>query len=162
MDKKIFIDHCFNVDQNHRFFKKLERLGFTLDKHMMEHPGKAYCKFIVFKGENPRQRFYLEFVSIGKGGIPFHTPGLSLGYESHLAKFHKKINKLLPGKFWHKNFSWKENSQDHLPGWNFIEFKTPIIKNINIWFTEYEFEKKRKKLKIPNHRNAVRSLHGII
>ena len=162
MDKKIFIDHCYNVDQGHKFFKKLEKIGFTLDKNTMEHPGKAYCKFIIFKGENSRQRFYLEFVSIGKGGTPFYVPGLSFGYESNLAHFHKKIHNALRANFWHKNFAWKENSQDHLPGWNFIEFKKPIIKNINTWFTEYETAGRRKKLKVPKHKNTVESLHGII
>lgn len=162
MNQKIFVDHCYNVDQGHKFFKKLGKLGFTLDKNIMEHPGKAYCKFIIFKGDNPRKRFYLEFVSIGKGGSAFLTPGLSFGFESKLALFHKKINSKLPSKFWHKNFQWKENSQDHLPGWNFIEFNKPIIKDTNIWFTEYEISDKRKKLKVPNHKNAISSLHGII
>ena len=49
MNKKVFIDHCYNIDQGHKFFKKLEVLGFTLSKSTMEHPGKAFCKFIIFE-----------------------------------------------------------------------------------------------------------------
>lgn len=162
MNKKIFIDHCYNIDQNHKFLKKLEKIGFTLDKNMMEHPGKAYCRFIMFRGENPRKRFYLEFVSIGKGGSQISTPGLSLGYETKLSKFHKTINKEFPAKYWHKNFEWKINNEDHLPGWNFIEFKKPIIQNINTWFTEYETSYKRQKPVFPRHKNLVKSLHGLV
>lgn len=162
MNKKIFIDHCYNVDQGHKFLKKLEKLGFILDKNMMEHPGKAYCRFIIFKGENPRNRYYLEFVSIGRGGTPFTTPGLSLGIEFNLKGFYKKINKTIPGEFIHKNYEWKKNNEDYLPGWNFLDFKKPIIKNIHTWFTEYEPSGKRKKPQIVKHKNSVENLHGII
>src|SRR5690606_317684 len=129
----------------------------------MEHPGKAFCRFITFKGENPRKRFYLEFVSIGRGGdTSFDCPGISFGYQTNLEKFYKKINNNFPSKYTHRNYEWKKNEKDHLPGWNFLTFDKPIIKNVNAWFTEYEATNKSKKMKSPRHKNAVNSLHGLI
>src|SRR5690606_38514138 len=142
------------IEPNHELLKKLERLGFILEKKMTEHPGKAFCRFICFKGENPRKIFYLEFVSIGRGGIPFIEPGISFGYETDLAKFYKKVSKKFHSEYNHKNYDWKKNSEDLLPGWNSITFKKPIIKNVNIWFTEYEDTKKPRKLNAPKHINA--------
>lgn len=161
LNKNIFVDHCYNVDQNHRFLKKLEKLGFTLDKSIMEHPGKAFCRFIMFKGENSTNRFYPEFVTIGRDGLHFTNPGLSFGHETNLEKFYQKINKKFSATFSHKNYEWKKNNKDQLPGWNFIKFEKPIIKKINTWFTEYEVGR-RKKLYIPKHKNAVQSLHGLV
>lgn len=57
MKKQIYLDHSYTIDQNFKFHKKLEKLGFILDKVMVEHPGKAYCKFISLHGKNKRKRY---------------------------------------------------------------------------------------------------------
>jgi hypothetical protein len=163
MKRQIYLDHSYNIDQNFIFYKKLEKLGFILDKEMVEHPGKAYCKFISLNGKNKRQRYYLEFVSFGKGApLIEKEPGLSFGYNENLESFYKKINKKIPAKFSHKNYNWKENSVDRLPGWNMLNFNKPPIKNIFTWFTEYEPNRNRKVKKVPKHKNTSTSLHGIV
>src|SRR5690606_20621993 len=86
----------------------------------------------------------------------------SFGYQTNLEKFYKKINNNFPSKYTHRNYEWKKNEKDHLPGWNFLTFDKPIIKNVNAWFTEYEATNKSKKMKSPRHKNAVNSLHGLI
>jgi hypothetical protein len=161
--KNIYLDHSYNIDQNFKFYKKLEKLGFTLDEQMVEHPGKAYCKFISLNGFNSRGKFYLEFVSFGKSApILEKEAGLSFGYKDNLEKFFHKIKTKLPSNFEHKNYNWKENSTDRLPGWNMLAFKKHPIENINTWFTEYEFHPNRKKNKLPKHKNTVESIAGII
>ncbi len=52
MENQIYLYHRHNIDQNFRFYKKLEKLGFILDEGMVEHPGK-----------NKWNKYYLEFVS---------------------------------------------------------------------------------------------------
>lgn len=163
MFKNIYLDHSYNIDQNFKFHKKLEKLGFTLDEQMVEHPGKAYCKFISLNGFNPRGKFYLEFVSFGKGAPVIETEaGLSFGYQENLEKYFHKIKTKLPATFSHKNYNWKENSTDRLPGWNMLNFKKRPIQNTFTWFTEYEFHPNRKKNKTPKHKNTVESIAGII
>lgn len=162
MKRQIYLDHSYNIDQNFRFYKKLEKLGFILDEGMVEHPGKAYCKFISLHGKNKRNRYYLEFVSFGKGApLIEKEPGLSFGYSKNLESYFKKINKKIPAKFSHKNYNWKENSVDRLPGWNMLNFKKPPLKNIFTWFTEYEPRPNMKVKKVPKHKNTVNGIHGI-
>ena len=110
MFKKIQLDHCYSEDKNFAFLKKLSKLGFNLDPQVVEHPGKAFCKFIMLRSKNKRQKFYLEFVHIGKGGDAEHTPGLSFSYTENLEKFSKKLSKITKVKFTHKNYQWKTNS----------------------------------------------------
>lgn len=164
MFKNIYLDHSYNCDQNFKFFKKLEKLGFTLDKQFVEHPGKAFCKFIMLKGYNKRKKYYLEFVSFGKGApLIEKEAGLSFGYQENLEKYFKKIKTKLPSTFTHKNYAWKANSVDRLPGWNMLNFKKRPIQNTFTWFTEYEpHAKKQKMAKIPKHKNGVESIHGIL
>lgn len=166
MFKKINLDHCYTQDKNHKFFKSLEKMGFRLQPGHVEHPGKAICTFIALQSNNKRERFYLEFVHIGKGGVPESAPGLSFNFKTNLESFSNNLSKKL-GKtnkvlFGHKNYDWLKNSEDRLPGWNFLNFKKQPIKNIFTWFTEYEPRTKAKiQLKPKAHPNSVYSVHGI-
>lgn len=162
MFKKIALDHCYNEDHNFSFFKKLGKSGFTLEDYTVEHPGKAFCKFIALQSNNKRERFYLEFVHIGKGGIAEKTPGLSFNYLENLESYFKKLSKKVPLIYSHKNYDWKVNSIDRLPGWNMLSFKKAPIKNVYTWFTEFEDSAKQRALKkVKAHPNSVYSIHGI-
>jgi len=163
MFKRIQLDHCYCEDKNFSFLKKLSKLGFILDSQVVEHPGKAFCKFIRLQSNNRRKKFYLEFVHVGKGGIEEHAPGLSFSYLENLEKFSKKIGDKINVLFTHKNYEWKKNSKDRLPGWNMLSFKKPPIKNLYTWFTEYELNPlwPKKSEKVTVHPNSVYSIHGI-
>ncbi len=163
MFKKIFFDHAFNEDPNHHFFKRLGKLGFTLSDMKVEHPGKAHCRFIELEGNTNRGKAYLEFVRVGKGGKSFNAAGLSLGYKENLESFYKKISKKLKAHFFHKNYDWKKNSTDKLPGWNMITLLNPPMRNIYTWFTEYEeHSSRKKKAKLaPKHANTVYGIYGL-
>lgn len=142
-------------------------MGFRLEPGHVEHPGKAICTFIAFESKNKREKFYLEFVHIGKGGMPESVPGLSYIYKTNLEGFStalgKRLGKTNKVNFGHKNYDWINNSVDRLPGWNFLSFKKKPIKNIFTWFTEYEPDKNKykKNLKPKPHPNTVYSVHGI-
>lgn len=158
MHKEIFFDHTFTEDQNHKLLKRMERFGFTLDPQKVEHPGKAHCRFIKIGGK------YLEFVHIGKGGVEMKKPGLSFGAKNLLG-YKQKLDrkKLVQIDYLHKNYNWKENSTDNLPGWNFLSFKKTGVQTIYPWFTEYEQHparnKKSRKVS-PKHKNKVEKIHG--
>lgn len=166
MFSKINLDHCYTQDKNHKLFKSLEKMGFRLEPGHVEHPGKAICTFIALQSNNKRERFYLEFVHTGKGGVQETVPGLSFNYKANLEGFSntlgKKLGKTNKVEFGHKNYDWLKNSVDRLPGWNFLGFKKKPINNIFTWFTEYEPHAKYKKnLKPKPHPNSVYSVHGI-
>jgi len=162
MFKKINLDHCYNEDPNFKFFKKLGKMGFNLEPGVVEHPGKAFCKFIAVQSSNKRERFYLEFIHIGKGGGEEKTPGLSFNYTENLEGFHKKLSKVVRCDLTHKNYDWKKNAVDRLPGWNMLTFKKQPIKDLFTWFTEFESSRKQRSLKkVKAHPNSVYSIHGI-
>lgn len=162
MFKNVNLDHSYLEDKNFKFFKHLGKVGFNLDSEMVEHPGKAFCKFISVQSGNSKKNYYLEFIHIGKGGIEETVPGLSFNYLSNLEGFSKKLSKITAIDFNHKNYDWKINSTDVLPGWNMLNFKRKPIQNVFTWFTEYEPDLRKKKIKKPKvHPNSVYSIHGI-
>lgn len=160
---KLSFDHCYTNDSNHQFLKKLQKAGFKLDERMVEHPGKAFCRFIALPETPNRGRQYLEFVHVGKGGdLSNPTPGISLRGTQPLEPFCKKlISKKIKARFAHKNYDWKKNSKDRLPGWNLILFK--LRSGIFTWITEYEKSKKRKLKSTKNlkHPNGVYAIQEI-
>lgn len=151
---KLRFDHSYGTDQNFRFRQKLHKAGFSINDYEVEHPGKAFCRFIYLPRTKKTGFQYLEFVHFGKGGTISGIPGLSLGALQPLEPFSKKLKaKGVETKFVHKNYDWKKNDKDRLPGWNFVSF--PKHKSrVYTWLTEYEKipgkKKRRKKVKHPN------------
>jgi len=81
----LYFDHTYTNDPRHRFLKRLEKLGFNLDEKGVEHPGRQFCRFIMFpKPSSPRKCTYLEFVNVKPGGDAITKPGISLGYSKAL------------------------------------------------------------------------------
>jgi len=91
----LFLDHTFTNDDNHCFLKKLEKCGFTLSTEEVEHPGKAFCRFIKLNGNTPRGLQYLEFIHIGRSGAKCTKPGISFGYRKGLKDYYNKLKKKL-------------------------------------------------------------------
>ena len=158
----IFFDHCYTPDQNHRFLKRLESLGFTLNPDTVEHPGKSFCRFIMFRcPEISGRKFqYLEFIHIG-AKKPRSYSGLLLGYAGSLKKFAEKLTSRIDVEFTHKNYNWKENSKDYLPGWNFLSFKNIGIRTMHTYFVQYEKGAKRHKRPVQKHSNGVESIYAV-
>lgn len=155
---KIHFDHSYCADHNYRFFKRLERSGFKLSKQMEEHPGKHFCRFIFFDLAPLPGFRYLEFIHVKKGGELVRKPGMSFASTSPLKPFHAKLKKKgLVSEYKHKNYNWKQNSTDNLPGWNFITFKRRS--NIFTWLTEYESVNEKPhpvfKIKHPNKAHKI-------
>ena len=160
--KMINFDHCYTEDMGHKFLKTLERAGFTLSEHQVEHPGKHFCRFIMFN-LGKEGKGYLEFVNVGKGGQRIDKPGLSLNYSGLLKKYFNivKRRKGVEAKYIHKNYQWKKDSKSRLPGWNFITFSKPQFKNLYTWFTEYEPRSERKRLAVVPHPNTALRVAGL-
>jgi hypothetical protein len=155
----IFFDHTFTEDLNHQFVDTLEEIGFSPEEKIVEHPGQLFCKFIKFGKQ------YLEFADSKEGGIGIERPGISLGAKS-LDLYKKKIKNdtSLEFEFIHKNYNWKENRSDSLPGWNFLVFKNTNLKSFEQWFIEYEARPDSSQFsssKVQNHPNGVTAIKGV-
>lgn len=158
----IYFDHCFTNDPKHRFLKRLEKSGFILKPETVEHPGQAFCRFIMFgTGTGANKKFqYLEFVD-QRGKKKQYNEGLLLGFSRGLEGFAKKLSRSVDVQVFHKNYAWKENSRDRLPGWNFVSFKNLAFRTLPTYFIEYEPSPTRKKRKAPNHPNGVHSIIAV-
>lgn len=157
---KFEFDHCYTTDPSFKFRSKLGKAGFHLDQSQVEHPNKMFCKFIYFRSRIHKENYYLEFVN-NRGPKKLHT-GFSLSSKNKLKNSLTSLKSLNP-KYDHKNYDWKENSKDVLPGWNFVTF--PKRKSqLHIWLTEYEkfnFKSKKSKSKTnTTNPNGVQSLEG--
>lgn len=161
----IYFDHTFTRDDGHKLLKRMQRLGFTLNPTTVEHEGKHMCRFIMFptQGRSSRKSQYLEFIHVPKGGERVKKPGLMLGAIKGLEALGKKLKRSAPfdAIFTHKNYEWKTNSKDRLPGWNFLGFKNHGVRGYYTYMLEYEPSPSRKKSKIPAHANGVYAIHAI-
>ena len=165
MDKNLYFDHSYTPDKNHRFLKKLKKLGFTLKDEVREHPGGLICRFIMFPAQNPSKRNYLEFIHTKPNHKAKTTPGFSFGYNKGLEKLHKKMKASgkIQTQFVHRNYNWQEDRRGRNPGWNFVTFKNTGIRGLFPWITEYEvpagFDPKKRKPVKP-HPNKVNKIIG--
>jgi hypothetical protein len=153
---KLYFDHTFTTDHNHKFWKKLEKYGFNLESNLVKHPD-ANCRFIKFNNFK-----YLEFVST-KDLTKFESAGFSFGYSGKLKAFNVSlIKKGIKTKFTHRNYDWATNSKDYLPGWNFVTFQKLGFKTIYPWITEYELRPgmKERPKHISKHPNGVNHIVG--
>ena len=81
MVKSVVYDHAYTLDDNHKFLKELGQLGFKIDEMIVEHPGKAICRFLKFQNSKKNQKQYLEFVSVKGAQREKHNhAGLSFRY----------------------------------------------------------------------------------
>lgn len=152
MDKTVFFDHCYTIDQKHIFLKKLAKLGFAIDDVTVNHPNSS-CRFILF----PNDR-YLEFVYTSNPKRSL-KPGIAFGSSSSLEAKKEKLQKLgLQCEFEHRNYNWKENNKDRLPGWNYVLFKSLGIRTFYPWFNSYDPPRRPKTLK--DHPNKVIDIIG--
>ncbi|MCB0392043.1 MAG: hypothetical protein KDD58_12180 [Bdellovibrionales bacterium] len=63
-NNKIYLDHTWCLDRGHKFHSKLGKMGFTLDKTEVVHPGNAVCRFIRLDSNRFAKFTYLEFIDL--------------------------------------------------------------------------------------------------
>lgn len=139
---KIEMDHFNTKDQGHKFYKSLGKMGFNLYPNETLHVGGKKCRFIFL--ENAQ---YLEFITTSNKEFIKKKPGLSFRSDGQLINLFKSYRKnSIACQYSHRNYNWKENSKDHLPGWNFVHYSKTPFRTIDIWITEYEgYETKTKE-----------------
>jgi len=157
-------DHSYCEDPGHRFWRRLQKLGFTPEPDGTEHPGGAVCRFIVLnEAKGADAQAYLEFVHLrgggfsGMAGLSFRAPG---GLEKFFAKIAGDLD--LGAKLTHRNYDWEKGEAERRAGWNFVHFKRKTPRACNVWLTENEIPaaKRRRKRRIVKHPIGAVSVVG--
>ncbi len=159
---ELMLDHIYTRDDDHFFFRLLEKSGFQPEVDPVTHPGNLVCRFIKFKSKSFSHLFYLEFVSGCQSEAELKT-GMSFRCDQKLeGLYNNLVKRSIDAEYEHRNYKWQENSKDILPGWNFLAFRHDINKSIYTWITEYEpHDPPRPAPPIPLHPNGVFDFLGV-
>jgi hypothetical protein len=154
--------HGFDRDQ----IALLEALGFRIRPQVSIYAGSQICRFIDFeKGpaleliEVEDHRAYRDFVP---EGMEPYCPGISLvlpeGSDTTLADFEQEFHHLGP---YHLHVNYDSSQPSPGPGWNYLNFKRPVVADTFIWLTAFDQPKPARKVETA-HPNGVTSLEGLI
>jgi hypothetical protein len=154
--------HGFDRSQ----ISKLEALGFRLRPEVSTYMGSQICRFIDFE-ESPALELievedhqgYLDFVP---AGMTPYCPGISLvvpdGSGSTIADFEREFRHLDPYPL-HLNYDGSQ--EPNRPGWNYLNFATPVVLDTFIWLTAYDQPKPVTRYETA-HPNGVTGLAGLV
>ena len=171
------IDHIYSRTLDRSDYERMKDLGFICDESKnVEHPHGKHCSFVMLNNWQ-----YLEFVELRDfethakdhqeeieqyGHKQFN--GISLRSANPLKQYMEEKKEFLAPYdpfYEHRNYFWKENSKDYLPGWNFLRFKKVIMPNTCVWFTEYEWpDPSKKPVEAPKlaHPNTANTICAIV
>ena len=144
----------------------VERAGFSLRTPPSRYAGAQVCRFIDFEDgpaleliqvEDPRA--YLDFVP---NGMKPYEPGLSLivpeWAERELADFERKHAMFDPYRI-HVPYDGSDDASH--PGWNYLNFATPLLPGVFVWLTKLDEPRPRQPL-VPRHPNGVSGVRGLV
>ena len=183
---KFAFDLAANRSLTKREYFALKDRGFNLLPIEKSHPGSHLCRFLLFK--NPTQisssvqtqRQYLEFCEVlDVDSAKSYFESINANQDEHFSSvfylscnaglstfFHSRKNQFsnFGINFLHKNYDWKVNSEDYLPGWNFIYFKKNLVNGIQCSLAEYEhsLESNAPDASYTIHPNSVFKIMGVI
>lgn len=154
--------HGFNDQQ----IEKLRLVGFRFRPQVSRFAGSQVLRFIDFP-EGPSLEFidiederdYLEFLP--KGMVPY-CPGINLVLPESappgLKDFQSKLKDWGPYSL-HVNYDGSDDPGK--PGWNYLNFEVPVVRDTFIWLTEPEEPKPSRKL-VANHPNKTNCVTGLV
>jgi len=160
------ISNIFGHGYGSSHFSKIEQLGFVFRPEVSFFDGAQSCHFIDFEFgpsleliEVTDEEAYIEFVP--EGMIPY-CPGISLllprGSSRSLGDFANGFAYLQPYSL-HYNYDGTQDPRK--PGWNYLNFRSPIVQDTFIWLTEPD-EPRPIKSVAPSHPNSVQGVLGLV
>lgn len=144
----------------------VEAAGFAFRNGVSRYEGSQLCHFLDFE-EGPSLelvevadgRAYLDFVPLG---MKPYSPGISLVVPDWADRdfpfFEKRFAPLRPYRL-HMNYDGTRIGGR--PGWNYLNFALPVIRDTFIWLTQYEEPRPRRPLQ-PRHDNGARGVRGLV
>lgn len=145
---------------------EIERAGFELREPPSRHAGAQVCRFIDFEDgpalelievEDPRA--YLDFVPDGMK--PF-APGVSLivphWAERDLSDFARRHAPFQPYAL-HAAYDGSDDTSR--PGWNYLNFATPLVPGVFIWLTQLD-EPAPRRPPVERQPNGAVGVRGLV
>jgi hypothetical protein len=143
---------------------QLEALGFRIRPQASRYMGAQLCRFIDFERgpsleliEVEDNQAYMDFIPDGM--VPY-CPGISLALPlaETMKAYEDEFHHLRPYKL-HVNYDGSPGSLG--PGWNYLNFGTPVVRDTFIWLTAYD-EPRPVKQHVSSHPNTVKGIEGIV
>ncbi len=145
---------------------ELDAAGFAFRPTASRYEGAQLCHYLDFEEgpslevvevEDPKA--YLDFVPLG---MKPYAPGISLVLPDWADRdfpfFEKRFADLRPYRL-HVNYDGSKGRGR--PGWNYLNFALPVIRDTFIWLTQLE-EPRPRKSAIPVHPNGARGVRGLV
>lgn len=144
----------------------VERAGFTLRGEISRYAGSQVCRFIDFE-EGPALELidvedaqaYLDFCP---NGMTPYAPGVSLVVpewaERDLADFDRRYAMFDPYRL---HVAYDGSDDPAKPGWNYLNFATPLLPGVFVWITKLDRPEPRRPL-VPRHPNGVVGVSGLL
>ena len=154
--------HGFDDQQ----IEKLQLMGFRFQPQVSRFAGSQVLWFIDFPElpslefiEVEDERDYLAFLP--KGMVP-HCPGINLVLSKRaptgLKSFQDKYKDWGPYSL---HFNYDGSDDPGKPGWNYLNFEVPVVRDTFIWLTEPE-EPKPSKNVVTDHPNKANCVAGLV
>ena len=144
----------------------IERAGFTLRNQVSRYAGSQVCRFIDFE-EGPALELievedaqaYLDFCP---NGMTPYAPGISLivpdWAERDLADFDRRYGMFDPYRL---HVAYDGSDDPAKPGWNYLNFATPVVPGVFLWLTKLDPPEPRRPL-VPGHPNGAMGVSGLL
>jgi len=152
--------HGYDAQQ----ISRLEQLGFNIRPQVSRYMGAQLCRFIDFERgpcleliQVEDDRAYMDFLP---DGMRAYCPGISLVVPSTetIGDYEARERHLRPYSL-HVNY---DGSSDALkPGWNYLNFGIPVVKDTFIWLTAYD-EPRPIREHLTQHPNRVTEIAGLV
>lgn len=144
----------------------IERAGFALRPTPSRYAGSQLCRFIDFQ-EGPAlelievedPKVYLDFVP---NGMKPYEPGVNLVVpewtDRDLEEFDRRHAMFDPYRI---HVAYDGSDDPAKPGWNYLNFATPLLPGVFVWVTKLDQPEPRRPL-VPRHPNAARGVSGLV
>ena len=145
---------------------EIERAGFAVRDPPSRYAGAQVCRFIDFEEgpalelidvEDPRA--YLDFVP---DGMKPYAPGVSLivphWAERDLSDFERRHAAFRPYAL-HASYDGSDDTSR--PGWNYLNFATPLLPGVFIWLTQLD-EPAPRRPTVSRHPNGAVGIRGLV
>ncbi len=144
----------------------IEAAGFAFRKEAARTDGAQVGHYLDFEEgpslelievEDPKA--YLDFAPLG---MKPYTPGISLAVpewaDRDFPYFEQRFGALRPYRV-HANYDGSRSRGS--PGWNYLNFALPVIRDTFVWLTTQDAPKPRRAPPVP-HPNGARGVRGLV
>jgi hypothetical protein len=143
---------------------KLEALGFCIRPQVSRYMGAQICRFVDFETgpaleliEIDNTQEYLDFIPPGM--VPY-CPGISLLLPENesISPYERTFQHMEPYSL-HVNYDGSNDPGK--PGWNYLNFKTPLLPDTFIWLTACDQPKPTSHHET-SHSNGITGIVGLV